>query len=261
MTSTLQESSKNISAVEEYSKEAGHFAKQGVEKVGDSKKGIARITQSSQITGDIISTLSEKTNQIGEVTQVIDEIADQTNLLALNAAIEAARAGEQGRGFAVVADEVRKLAERTTAATREIADMIKSVQVNAKKANESMQDAQRSVQEGNKINEQLVNNLNQIYEATEKVSAEITQISSASREQAGVATEISNNVEMMNQVSNQSAAGVEQIASTARNLGNLTQNLHSLVNRFSLGAHSRNGMQTMFQEQEEDEFSDPVIVP
>ncbi|KAA3655706.1 MAG: HAMP domain-containing protein [Calditrichaeota bacterium] len=260
MTSTLQESSKNISAVETYSREAGSFAKQGVEKVNESKTGIEHITKSAHTTGTIISSLSEKTNQIGEVTQVIDEIADQTNLLALNAAIEAARAGEQGRGFAVVADEVRKLAERTTTATREIAEMIKSVQLDANSADNSMQEARKSVEAGTKINEELVENLNQIFSAAEKVADEISQISAASREQAGVATEISNNVEMMNQVSNQSAAGVEQIATTAQSLGELTQNLHSLVNQFSLGKQEQDFGQMMHQRQEANEFPDPVIV-
>lgn len=141
MTKTIFETTKSATEASKNAKVSSEQAKIGVEKVKDSKKGMDRITSSAQHTGKIIASLANKTDQIGEIAQVIDDIAAQTNLLALNAAIEAARAGEQGRGFAVVADEVRKLAERTTKATKEIADTIRAIQKEAKDADDSMKEA------------------------------------------------------------------------------------------------------------------------
>ncbi|HPN39460.1 MAG TPA: methyl-accepting chemotaxis protein [Melioribacteraceae bacterium] len=234
MTKTIYESTKNTGTVAEKSKLASQRVKHGVDKVNDTKTGMQRIVKSATKTGEIIANLAKQTEQIGQITQVIDEIADQTNLLALNAAIEAARAGEQGRGFAVVADEVRKLAERTTKATKEIADTIKTIQNGVMDANSSMQEAQSSVVEGMKLTDDVSTSLFAIMENTNDVTDLATQVSAASEELSATSEQISKSIENISSVTQESASGVQQIARAAEDLNRLTENLQGLVVRFKI---------------------------
>lgn len=239
MTTTILQTSKNANVASERSSKASKLTQTGVEKIAEAKEGMNDITTSAQSTAKVIGSLANKTDQIGEIAQVIDDIADQTNLLALNAAIEAARAGEQGRGFAVVADEVRKLAERTTKATKEIAETIKEIQNEAREANESMVVAGRVVSKGIELNAQVEEVLFNIDTTVKSVNDEISQVASASEEQSTAAEQISKNIESISSVTQQSAAGVQQIARAAEDLNRLTINLQDLITRFKINQTDR----------------------
>jgi methyl-accepting chemotaxis protein len=234
MTKTVIETSKNVNLVADNSKLASENAKKGARRVEETKKGMEDIVKSTLQTGKIISSLAIKTDEIGEISQVIDDIADQTNLLALNAAIEAARAGEQGRGFAVVADEVRKLAERTSVATKEIANKIKTIQKEAKDADASMIEAGESVKKGMELTEQVAVVLNEILNVNSDVSDMINQVAAASEEQSTTAEEISRNLDSMSSVTLQSVGGTQLIAKAAEDLNQLTDNLQMLIEEFKL---------------------------
>ena len=165
---------------------------------------------------------------------VIDDIADQTNLLALNAAIEAARAGEQGRGFAVVADEVRKLAERTGKATGEITDMIKGIQSETDEAVRSMESGLQQVESGRELADKAGTSLTEIVAVAQQVVAQIQQIAQASEEQSSAAEQISKNIEHIASVTKETATGAEQSAAAAEELNRQAEGLKQMVGRFTV---------------------------
>jgi methyl-accepting chemotaxis protein len=183
-----------------------------------------------------VKELGKSSDQIGEIIGVIDDIADQTNLLALNAAIEAARAGEQGRGFAVVADEVRKLAERTTKATKEIAGMIKKIQADTTGAVQSMEEGTQEVERGIELADRAGMSLKEIVGVSQKVTDMVTQIAAASEQQSSASEQISKNVEGISKVTGETAQGTQQIARAAEDLNRLTENLQKLISDFKLGS-------------------------
>jgi methyl-accepting chemotaxis protein len=234
MTKTIIETTTNSSRASETAKTSGNIAQDGGKVVSETIAGMNKIAEVVTQAAETVKELGSNSDKIGEIIQVIDDIADQTNLLALNAAIEAARAGEQGRGFAVVADEVRKLAERTTKATKEIAAMIKQIQKDTSNAVVSMEKGMEEVNSGKHLAEKAGESLNQIISSSKEAIDNIAQVAAASEEQSSAAEQISKNVESISSVTQQSAAGTQQIARAAEDLNRLTDNLQNLVNRFKI---------------------------
>jgi methyl-accepting chemotaxis protein len=234
MATTIIQTTKNAASAAESAKNAGKIAQEGGSVVNQTVEGMNKIAEVVSKAAVTVQELGKSSDQIGEIVQVIDDIADQTNLLALNAAIEAARAGEQGRGFAVVADEVRKLAERTTKATKEIAAMIRAIQKDTGEAVSSMKQGTEEVDSGKELAHKAGESLKEIISASENVLDVISQVASASEEQSAAAEQISKNIESISSVTHQSAAGVQQIARASEDLNQLTENLQRLISQFKI---------------------------
>jgi methyl-accepting chemotaxis protein len=236
MAKSIAVNSENAGEAAQTAEQAKSAAEQGGKVVLDTvteMKQIANVVRESAAT---IHNLGKSSDQIGEIIGVIEHIADQTNLLALNAAIEAARAGEQGRGFAVVADEVRKLAEQTTKATKQIAGMVQQIQTESHGAVHSMANATKRVDEGIVLADQAGVSLRDIVDISQKVTHMVSQIAVANEEQSSTSEQISKNMEAIASVTQQTASGTQQIARAAEDLNRLTETLQHLVNQFRLTA-------------------------
>ncbi len=232
MLATIVESSKNAADATDASRNASNTASTGGQVVGDTIEGMQRIANVVKTSASSIEKLATSADQIGEIIGVIDDIADQTNLLALNAAIEAARAGEQGRGFAVVADEVRKLAERTGKATSEITEMIKGIQQETVDAVQSMQAGMDEVEKGKQLADMAGSSLNEIVVTTQKVMDMIQQMATAAEEQSTAAEQISRNVEHISSVTQETASGAKESAAAAEELNRRAEGLKVMVEKF-----------------------------
>lgn len=191
--------------------------------------GMNKIREAVFATAEKLTGLDETTNHIGEIVQVIDEIAEQTNLLALNAAIEAARAGEQGKGFAVVADEVRKLAERSSKATKEIAELIKNIQYGTRVAVESMENGTKEVQEGVKVTKEAESALNRITEVAGKSKDNIEKIVDTINQFLEGNSDVYKAVTNVAAITEQNKASTEEMAASADNVKNTMQDILSVT--------------------------------
>jgi methyl-accepting chemotaxis protein len=244
----VEQMAKSIAVNSENAGEAAHTAEkakgaaeQGGKVVLDTVNEMKQIANVVRESAGTIQNLGKSSDQIGEIIGVIEHIADQTNLLALNAAIEAARAGEQGRGFAVVADEVRKLAEQTTKATKQIAGMIQQIQSDSHGAVSTMANATKQVDAGIVLADHAGVSLQEIVEISQKVTHMVSQIAVANEEQSSTSEQISKNMEAIASVTQQTASGTQQIARAAEDLNRLTETLQSLVNQFKLNAQNEDG--------------------
>jgi methyl-accepting chemotaxis protein len=234
MSATSGDIAQNCLMAAAGSNHASQTASDGAEVVNNTVQVMSRIASRVQATAKTVESLGSRSDQIGEIVGTIQDIADQTNLLALNAAIEAARAGEQGRGFAVVADEVRALAERTTKATREISEMIKAIQVETKGAVAAMEEGVYEVEQGTDEAAKSGEALNDILAQINTVTMQINQVATAAEEQTATTSEISNNIHQITQVVSDTAKGAQESSAAAGQLANTADELNRLVNQFKL---------------------------
>lgn len=244
----IQSIADNAIVISDVSKNATEKAKEGSLFVEKTVNQINEINRSVAVSGEVMKNLDNRSQEIEKITKVITDIADQTNLLALNAAIEAARAGEHGKGFAVVADEVRKLAEQSQQSSSQISVLIKTIQEEMIESNRSIEKVNTDVKEGLAVVNQTKDNFQEIYQFMEKMT-ELTNDMAATSEQISASTQqvsatvsgiinISDHTSMHSQNVAASAeeqlASMEEIAASASDLSNLAENLQELISRFKV---------------------------
>jgi methyl-accepting chemotaxis protein len=234
MTVSINHVSDSAHEAVDISRKSGKLSTEGGEVIHKAAAEMSQIAETVRDTAQAIAELGQHSNQISSIVQVIKDVADQTNLLALNAAIEAARAGEQGRGFAVVADEVRKLAERTTKATEEITQMIASMQHSARAAVSTMDSAVDQVSGGVSLAKQAGSAIVQIKDGAEQVVGVVNDISSALAEQSSASNDIAAQVEKVAQMTEENSAAAAETASAANNLQILADSMQAAVSRFKI---------------------------
>jgi aerotaxis receptor len=214
--------------------QAGQTAQEGARVTSDATTTIQTLAETVQRSAEHVESLGARSEEISRIAGVIKEIADQTNLLALNAAIEAARAGEQGRGFAVVADEVRKLAERTSKATQEISSMIQNIQEETGTAVEGMRAGAKHVADGVQLVGETENSLRRINDEMAQTVRMVSDITDASREQQTAMTELGKDLEQVASMTEQNVAAVAQTTATVEYLENIVERMRKSVRQYDL---------------------------
>ncbi|WGK87790.1 methyl-accepting chemotaxis protein [Vibrio aestuarianus] len=234
MGATISEIASNAATAAETANQASGNTDEGRAVVNKAKDAISRLAADIENTGKVVEQLASTTQDIGSILDVIRDISDQTNLLALNAAIEAARAGEQGRGFAVVADEVRNLASRTASSTEEIQKMINQLQNDAKDAVTAMASGKVVTQEGVSASDEAVNVLVNISDRIHDISDRNTQVATATEEQSTVVHTINQNIEEINSINEVTTSTAEELAEASQELRDLSGRLDKMVGSFKL---------------------------
>lgn len=226
--------STNARDANEMSERSGKFSQQGGDLVQTVVAEMGEIARAVSASANAVEELGKRSDEISSIVKVIKEVADQTNLLALNAAIEAARAGEQGRGFAVVADEVRKLAERTSNSTQQISAMISAVQQDTRLAVDAMKSGVNKVDRGVELSTQAGQKMAEVRSGALRVVDAVREISDALREQATASSDIAKNVETIAQMAEENSAAIAENHSTAEQLQKLAQGLRQEVSNFKI---------------------------
>jgi len=234
MSVSVGQITENAADAQRHASDTGNLAKEGSGAVQKVIVEMNKISGTVSNASSLITSLGERSHQISEIVNVIKDIADQTNLLALNAAIEAARAGEQGRGFAVVADEVRKLAERTSLSTQKITEMVHAIQSGTDNAVAGMSEGNALVGESVKIVGNAENSMAHIQDAVLNVLASVNDISHALTEQSSTNDLIAKNVEGIAQMTEQTSIIIKDVAASADNLERLAAQLKDSVGKFNL---------------------------
>ena len=232
VTVSISEVATHAKSTEETATHTGAVSRQGTEVTQNASRKVESLADTVKQAAEQVERLGQRSEEIGRVTGVIKEIADQTNLLALNAAIEAARAGEAGRGFAVVADEVRKLAERTTRATTEITEMTQTIHDETLKAVEGMRSGAQQVTDGVQLVNATEETLRKINSEMGKTTEMVGEISHASYEQQSAMTELAQNVERVSNMTEQNVAVIEQTSATVTYLNGVVMRMRKAVTQY-----------------------------
>ncbi len=232
LTVSMKQVSNNAEASAEAARRALDAAEQGNRAVNDTLEGMQRIRSSVQATAKKIKSLGDRSLEISEIINVINDITEQTNLLALNAAIEAARAGEAGRGFAVVADEVRKLAEHSRSATKDIAALIKAIQAETNEAVVVMEEGTREVEVGAGLADQAGKALEAISSVVRQSAELVQEISLASKQQVRGTEGVANAMQIISGITRQTTTGARQTATTVNNMVKLSEQLNEALAQF-----------------------------
>jgi len=236
MSNSMQEMSGDARRSAEVAQSSVDVAKRGAQAVRDTIRGMDDMREQIQETSKRIKRLGESSQQIGEIVSLIDEIAEQTNILSLNASIQAAMAGEAGRGFAVVADEVQRLAERSAEATKQISTLVGNIQADTNEAVTSMEHATQGVVDGTRLADSAGQALGEIESVSEELSRLISGMAETAQRQSEEATTVSSRMTSIRDVTNQTSQGAQTTAQSIGKLSELARELQESVSGFKLPA-------------------------